>query len=139
MLRPCNHRFTMPEQKPKHPVIRVIAYLAIAGGITILSLSLFLLHATLTKQDWPAAELIEVAGTHYYQVGEKRYKITQPPQIEAPINKVYFNPEHPEQYVSSLPSYWWHLYLCMAGLIVLYAGLHLLRERDRNLQSLGFE
>ncbi|MBA57274.1 MAG: hypothetical protein CMK89_22735 [Pseudomonadales bacterium] len=129
----------MPEPKPKHPVIRFIAYLAIAGGITILLLSLFLLHATITKQGWLAADLIEVAGAHYYQVGEKRYRVKHPPQSDHPINKVYFNPEHPEQYVPSLPSYWWHLYLCMAGLIVLYAGLHLLRERDRNLQSLGFE
>lgn len=129
----------MPDSKPKHPIVRALAYLAISGGIAILLLSLFLLHATLTKQDWPAVELSKVAGTHYYQVGEKRYKLTAPIDDSSAINKVYFNPEHPEQYVFSLPSYWWHLYLCMAGLIVLYAGLHLLREQNRDIQSLGFE
>ncbi|MEE2731672.1 MAG: hypothetical protein VYA55_12700 [Pseudomonadota bacterium] len=130
----------MPDPTPKkHPVIRAIACLAILGGITILLLSLYLLQATLTKQDWAVVELSEVNGTYYYQVGEKRYTINAPLPNAAPINTVYVNPLKPEQYVAVLPSYWWHLYLCMSGLIVLYAGLHLLRERDRNLQSLGFE
>ncbi len=129
----------MSKHSPKQIIIRTIAYLAIVGGLAILVLSLYLLHATLTKQDWPAARLQQANSTLYYQVGEKRYEIKPPHQTGNPIDQIYFNPEQPEQYVSQLPSYWWHLYLCMAGLVVLYAGLHLLRERDRDLKSLGFE
>ena len=129
----------MPKTRPKNLIIRSVAYLAIGGGLAILALSLFLLHATLSKQDWPVAELSSAEATQYYQVGEKRYFLEPASIAESRASKVYFNPEQPEEYVSKLPSYWWHLYLCMAGLIVLYAGLHLLRERNRSLQSLGFE
>lgn len=131
---------TMTRTKPKHPAIRIIAYLSIAGGLTVLLMSLFLLNATIEKQRWPITDINHNSENLFYQVGEKRYVIHKTDLSDNhTINKVYFNPDHPEQYLMTLPSYWWHLYLCMAGLIVLYAGMHLLRERDRKVQSLGFE
>lgn len=130
----------MPRPKQTHATIRAIAYLAIAGGLAVLLMSLFLLSSTIEKQRWPVADIIHTEHELFYQVGEKRYVLHKTGTSEGQtINRVYFNPDHPEQYLITLPSYWWHLYLCMAGLIVLYAGMHLLRERDRKVQSLGFE
>ncbi|MCP5019477.1 MAG: hypothetical protein GY938_29980 [Ketobacter sp.] len=123
----------------QHPIIRAIAYLVISGGSIVLIFSLALLHSTLQKQSWPAATIARVNQSFYYQVGEKRYEIQPSVSINDSTRKVYFNPEQPDQFVVEIPSFWWHLYLSMAGLIVLYAGLHLRQERNRNIQSLGFE
>lgn len=129
----------MSKENQKHPIIRTIAYLAITGGLVVLIMSLALLHGTLQKQNWPAATVTKVDNAKYYQVGEKRYQIHPSPDINENTKKVYFDPEQPDHYIVVIPSFWWHLYLSMAGLIVLYAGLHLRQERDRNIQSLGFE
>lgn len=129
----------MPKEANKHPIIKAIAYLAIGGGLIVLLLSLVLLHGTLQKQSWQAAAVTQSEQATYYQVGEKRYHIQQPLPTDHNLKKIYYNPEQPSQYVADIPSYWWHLYLTMAGLIVFYAGLHLRQERNRNIQSLGFE
>ena len=130
----------MSDHKSKHPLFLIIAYLAIAGGLSVLLMSLYLLTSTIEKQRWPVTDITPAQSGLFYQVGEKRYVIQKADlRRNHAINKVYYNPDRPEQYLTALPSYWWHLYLCMAGLIVLYAGLHLLRERECNVQSLGFE
>jgi len=123
----------------KHPLIRAVSWLAIAGGMTTLLVSLFLLNSVRQQHQWPLVNVSQSGQSLYYQLDEKRYPLTVAAADPQPISKVYVNPANPNQYVSTLPSYWWHLYLCMAGLIVLYAGLHLRQERDRNIQSLGFE
>jgi|GEM_PF-1711597 len=130
---------TTPKDPQQHPIIQAIAYLVIAGGSIVLIFSLALLHTTMQKQNWPAATIARANNSLYYQVGETRYEVQPSDTINDTTRKVYFNPQQPDQFVAEIPSFWWHLYLSMAGLIVLYAGLHLRRERNRNIQSLGFE
>lgn len=129
----------MEKNNQKHPIIRAVAYLAISGGLVVLILSLFLLSNTMQKQNWPTATVTKVEQSLFYQVGERRYEISPADGLEPDTRKIYFNPESPDQYVATIPSFWWHLYLSMAGIIVVYAGLHLRQERNRNIQSLGFE
>jgi hypothetical protein len=128
----------MPITK-KHPIIHATAWLAILGGLGAMLVSLFLLHGTIQQQQWPAVAVISEGQRHYYQVGENRYHLPHWQADSVAVERVYVNPNNPQQHLQDLPNYWWHLYLCMAGLIVLYAGLHLRRERGRNVQSLSFE
>ena len=124
----------------KHPLIHAVSWLAIIGGLGTMLVSLFLLHGTVQQQQWTAREVVKGDDQgHYYQVGEQRYSLPHWSPADSTTNQVYVNPDKPEQHLRSIPNYWWHLYLCMSGLIVLYAGLHLRRERHRNVQSLGFE
>jgi len=132
----------MPSLQRKHPVIRAIAIIAILGGLVTMGRSLMLLQTALEQHNWPSASIKRDAHQQItYRVGEQDYNVS----IEArhlvsdvtPV--VFYNPETPEQILIRRPNFWWPLYLSMAGLIVFYAGLHLLREKDRNLESLSFE
>lgn len=137
----------MPSPPIPHPVIRTVAWLSIVGGLITMGWSLLLLHTALQQQDWPATPIVKAADSSlHYRVGERDFRLDtgQPEfatlaQEPATATVVFYDPAAPEQVVLRHPNFWWPLYLSMAGLIVFYAGLHLQREKDRNVQSLGFE
>lgn len=132
----------MPPPRRRHPVILTVAILAILGGLLTTGRSLFLLQAALEQHQWPAATLHKTADhPPSYRVGEQEFVIPAEfsSQLTADNTLVFYNPEAPQHIVAERSNFWWPLYLSMAGLIVFYAGLHLLREKNRNLQSLGFE
>jgi hypothetical protein len=130
----------MTQQKQKHAVIHAIAYLSIVGGLITLLWSLVLLHTSLGQQSWPTATIISIETGMYYQAGEQRYPLNREHYGAYPKTQtLFFDPDNPQYHVLNISNFWWHLYLSMAGLIVFYAGLHLRQERDRNIQSLGFE
>ncbi len=128
----------MTDNKTKHPVISAIAYASIMGGFITLFWGLILVHITMQQQSWPSASIQEKNGNLVYLVGEETFPV-QLESSDQSLTKVHFNPEAPQEHIANPPSYWWYLYLSMAGMIVLYAGLHLKRERNRNVESLGFE
>lgn len=132
----------MSSRRRKHPVITTIAVIAIVGGLFTMVRSLMMLHTALEQQHWPAAELHRDGPQQVtYRVGEQHFNLSheQQSQLKADTALVFYNPESPDQMQVVRPNFWWPLYLSMAGLIVLYAGLHLLREKDRDLHALSFE
>jgi len=131
----------MPPIHRKHPVIRLIAILAIAGGLLTMGRSLTVLHDALQQHNWPATELHRKDQQIVYRVGEQDFVLSaaMQQQLQADTNHLFYNPEQPDHVVLQRPNFWWPLYLSMAGLIVFYAGLHLFREKDRDLRSLSFE
>lgn len=131
----------MPPTRRKQPIIRVIAIIAIAGGLLTMGRSLMLLQTALEQHNWPSAELLRMDQHISYRVGEQELAVAAEylPHLHASTRRVFYNPEQPRQILVNLPNFWWPLYLSMAGLIVFYAGLHLLREKDRDLKSLSFE
>lgn len=132
----------MSSRRRKHPVITTIAIVAIAGGLFTMVRSLMMLHAALEQQYWPTAELHRDNPQQVtYRVGEQHFSLSneQQSQLKADTALVFYNPESPQQTRVARPNFWWPLYLSMAGLIVLYAGLHLLRENDRSVHDLSFE
>ncbi len=131
----------MPTLQKKHPAIRLVAWLSILGGLITMGWSLKLLHTALQQQNWPSAQVIqEPASTPHYRVDERHFQLDLPARPDTmPVSVVFYDPEQPDRFVVNRPNFWWPLYLSMAGLIVLYAGLHLQRERHRDVQQLGFE
>ena len=133
----------MPFKQKKHPAIRAIAIIAILGGLLTMGRSLMLLQKALEQQRWPSTQVYLEAGKQpRYHVGEKDYLLNASLTQELNTSDqsiVFYNPQAPHKVIFKRPNFWWPLYLSMAGLIVLYAGLHLLRERDRNVESLSFE
>jgi hypothetical protein len=132
---------SMPSVRRKHPVIRLIAVLAIVGGLITMGNSLTHLHSALERHNWPATELHRSDQQLTYRVGEQDYVVPADVQQElaADTRWIFYDPEQPGNILLQRPNFWWPLYLSMAGLIVLYAGLHLFREKDRDLRSLSFE
>lgn len=132
----------MPSLPRKHPVIRAVAIIAIIGGLITMGRSLVLLQTALEQHNWPATPLRQDENQRYsYRVGEQDYSVAAEHrhQLNSSIVVVFYNPETPKQILIARPNFWWPLYLSMAGLIVFYAGLHLLREKERNIESLSFE
>lgn len=129
----------MSNTKAKHPVIVAIAYTCIVGGFITLFLGLILAYITLEQQNWPSSSTFEREGGLTYRVGEQSFPVKTTTESANTIEIVYFDPQAPEQHIIEQANYWWYLYLSMTGLIVLYAGLHLKREKNRDIQSLGFE
>lgn len=132
----------MPLPPKKHPAIRLVAWLSILGGLLTMGWSLNLLHTALEQQNWPSAQVVRGSTDNdlHYRVGERHFQIE--PATDAstlPLTVVFYDPAKPDSYIFKPSNYWWPLYLSMAGLIVLYAGLHLQRERHRDVQQLGFE
>jgi len=132
----------MPMPSKKHPAIRFVSWLSILGGLLTMGWSLLLLHTALEQQNWPSAQVIRSNTTQqlHYQVAEHHFQLDLVQhQSSLPVTVVFYNPAAPENFILNRPNFWWPLYLSMAGLIVFYAGLHLQRERNRNVQQLGFE
>ena len=131
----------MPPIRAKHPVIRAIAFIAIIGGLLTMGRSLMLLQTALEQHNWPATELHRKDHHLTYRVGEQDFAVPPEyvPLLAPDTQRIFYNPEQPNQLQVTRPNFWWPLYLSMAGLIVFYAGLHLLREKDRDLKSLSFE
>ena len=132
----------MPLLHRKHPIIRAIAIVAILGGLVTMGRSLMLLQTALEQNGWPVATLYKDSREHLvYRVGEQDFVLSMEHQqrLRSNASLIFYNPETPAQILLERPNFWWPLYLSMAGLIVFYAGLHLLREKDRNLEALSFE
>lgn len=132
----------MSARRRPHPVIIAVAVIAILGGLLTMGRSLMLLHAALEQQHWPATTLQRDAQQQItYRVGEHHFSLTpeQLTQLNTDTTTIFYNPETPQQIRSERPNFWWPLYLSMAGLIVFYAGLHLLREKNRKIHALSFE
>lgn len=133
----------MPPKQKKHPAIRAIAIIAILGGLLTMGRSLMLLQTALEQQSWPSTQVYREAGKQArYHVGESDFYLSELDVAKDPAaspNMVFYDPKAPHHVIMKRPNFWWPLYLSMAGLIVFYAGLHLLRERGRNVQSLSFE
>ena len=132
----------MPSLRRKHPVVTAIAIIAILGGLLTMGRSLMLLQTALEQHSWPATPLHRNAGhPASYRVGEQDFTIAAEQQnlLAADTTQIFYNPDSPRDIVAERPNFWWPLYLSMAGLIVFYAGLHLLREKDRDMHALSFE
>lgn len=131
----------MPPRR-KHPAIRAIAIIAIIGGLLTMGRSLMLLQTALERHYWPAANLHRDPHQNLtYRVGEQDFAVTADHLhlLDSNTALIFYNPESPREILVERPNFWWPLYLSMAGLIVFYAGLHLLREKDRDMHALGFE
>jgi chaperone required for assembly of F1-ATPase len=132
----------MPPRRRNHPVISAIAIIAIIGGLLTMGRSLMLLHTALEQHSWPATSLHRDTQQNLtYRVGEQDFAVTAEylHLLSSNTALIFYNPESPQQILVERPNFWWPLYLSMAGLIVFYAGLHLLREKDRDMHALGFE
>lgn len=132
----------MPIPQKKHPAIRLVAWLSILGGLLTMGWSLKLLHTALEQQNWPSAQVVRSDSNNelHYRVGERHFQLEPAADASAlPLTVVFYDPAKPDSFILKPANLWWPLYLSMAGLIVLYAGLHLQRERHRNVQQLGFE
>ena len=58
----------MSDHKSKHPLFLIIAYLAIAGGLSVLLMSLYLLTSTIEKQRWPVTDITPAQSGLFYQL-----------------------------------------------------------------------